>query len=84
MSLIKAADVSKHLAERLQSRRIAARLSGGNPEHPLPNKPAAPVETSATELPTRPPFSRENLFLDPSAGAERRLHETHSSRELGR
>ena len=54
MSLIKAADVPKHLAERLQSRRIAARLSGGNPKHPIPNKPLAPVETVATELPNSP------------------------------
>jgi hypothetical protein len=29
MSLIKAVDVPKHMADRLRSRRIAARLSGG-------------------------------------------------------
>jgi hypothetical protein len=54
MSLIKAADVPKHLAERLRSRRIAARLSGGNPKSPVFNKPLAPIETPATELPNSP------------------------------
>jgi hypothetical protein len=53
MSLIKAADVPKHLADRLQSRRIAARLSGG-PKQPIANKPLAPVETAVAELPTSP------------------------------
>ena len=38
MSLIKAADVPKHMADRLRSRRIAARLAGGG------GKPVAPVK----------------------------------------
>ena len=35
MSLIKSADVPKHLADRLRSRRIAARLSGGAAKQPV-------------------------------------------------
>lgn len=57
MSLIKAADVPKHMADRLRSRRIAARLSGGASKQPtLPaSKPLAapPIaidKTPATEL----------------------------------
>ena len=35
MSLIKSADVPKHMADRLRSRRIAARLSGGAAKQPI-------------------------------------------------
>jgi hypothetical protein len=35
MSLIKSVDVPKHLADRLRSRRIAARLSGGAAKQPI-------------------------------------------------
>ena len=38
MSLIKSADVPKHMADRLRSRRIAARLAG------VGGKPVAPVK----------------------------------------
>ena len=57
MSLIKAADVPKHMADRLRSRRIAVRLSGGASKQPtlpatkpLTAPPAAPDETPAAEL----------------------------------
>ena len=57
MSLIKSVDVPKHMADRLRSRRIAARLSGGAAKQPaLPaTKPLvapriAPDETPTTEL----------------------------------
>jgi hypothetical protein len=59
MSLIKSVDVPKHLADRLQSRRIAARLSGGAKQptvpatKPLASTPFAPAivsdEMPATE-----------------------------------
>jgi hypothetical protein len=51
MSLIKSADVPKYRADRLRSRRIAARLSGGAAKQPIsdtkgPIAPrVAPVET---------------------------------------
>jgi hypothetical protein len=51
MSLIKSADVPKHMADRLRSRRIAARLSGGAAKQPIPGTkdpiapPVAPIET---------------------------------------
>ena len=54
MSLIKSADVPKHMADRLRSRRIAARLAGagGKPVVPVKDRdkptPAAPVEVPAT------------------------------------
>jgi hypothetical protein len=55
MSLIKSADVPKHMADRLRSRRIAARLAGAGVKKPVaPVKdrdaatPAAPVEVPAT------------------------------------
>jgi hypothetical protein len=35
MSLIKAADVPKHMADRLRSRRIGARLSRGAVKQPI-------------------------------------------------
>jgi hypothetical protein len=50
MSLIKSADVPKHMADRLRSRRIAARLSGVGGKPILPAKdldvatPTVPVE----------------------------------------
>ncbi len=57
MSLIKAVDVPKHMADRLRSRRIAVRLSGGASKKPtLPaGKPLAvpaiaPDATPNTEL----------------------------------
>ena len=43
MSLIKAADVPKHMADRLRSRRIAARLSGGAAEANPPCQEASGV-----------------------------------------
>jgi hypothetical protein len=49
MSLIKAVDVPKHMADRLRSRRIAARLSGGAKQptapatKPLAGAPFAPA-----------------------------------------
>ena len=55
MSLIKAVDVPKHMADRLRSRRIAARLSANQPKKPIvPGKDRvaptslAPVEQPAT------------------------------------
>jgi hypothetical protein len=55
MSLIKSADVPKHLADRLRSRRLATRLAGPGgkkPAAPLKDHdqptPAAPVEVPAT------------------------------------
>jgi hypothetical protein len=54
MSLIKSADVPKHMADRLRSRRIAARLAGagGKPVAPAKNldvpTPATPAEVPAT------------------------------------
>jgi hypothetical protein len=55
MSLIKSADVPKHLADRLRSRRIAARLSGGAAKQPMvPSKaPAASKTSVAAEQPTQ-------------------------------
>ncbi len=59
MSLIKSVDVPKHMADRLRSRRIAARLSGGAKQptpatKPLAVPPFAPAissdETPATEM----------------------------------
>lgn len=54
MSLIKSADVPKHMADRLRSRRIAARLSGGAVKQPLtPSKaPTTSEPTAAAEPPT--------------------------------
>jgi hypothetical protein len=48
MSLIKSADVPKHLADRLRSRRIAARLSGAG------GKPVAPVKELNVPTPATP------------------------------
>ena len=54
MSLIKSADVPKHMADRLRSRRIAARLAGagGKPVVPAKNldlpTPATPAVVPAT------------------------------------
>jgi hypothetical protein len=55
MSLIKSVDVPKHMADRLRSRRIAARLSGGAAKQPIaPAKdaivptPIAAVDTTTT------------------------------------
>jgi hypothetical protein len=57
MSLIKAADVPKHMADRLRSRRIAVRLSGvasKNPTlpagKPLAVPPIAPDTTPTGDL----------------------------------
>jgi hypothetical protein len=56
MSLIKSADVPKHMADRLRSRRIAARLSGGAAKQPMaPAKaPTASEPSSAATEPTTP------------------------------
>jgi hypothetical protein len=54
MSLIKSVDVPKHMADRLRSRRIAARLSGAGGKAVVPAKnldkttPIAPVVVPAT------------------------------------
>ena len=54
MSLIKSADVPKHMADRLRSRRIAARLAGagGKPVVPAKNldetTPISPAVVPAT------------------------------------
>jgi len=45
MSLIKSVDVPKHMADRLRSRRIAARLSSGAP------KPIVPAKASVVSTP---------------------------------
>ena len=53
MSLIKAVDVPKHMADRLRSRRIAARLSGGAAKPsvlPAKNHTVSPDEPPAPEL----------------------------------
>ena len=57
MSLIKSVDVPKHMADRLRSRRLAARLSGGAAKQPVSgakdslvppvDPPSAPIETPA-------------------------------------
>ena len=55
MSLIKSADVPKHMADRLRSRRIAARLSGAGSKPVVPAKgldkgtPITPAEVPATK-----------------------------------
>ena len=55
MSLIKSADVPKHMADRLRSRRIAARLSGGAAKQPMaPAKAPATSEPSAAAEPPTP------------------------------
>ncbi len=53
MSLIKAADVPKHMADRLRSRRIAARLSGGAKQAttPVPKPLAVPPVLSSDKTP---------------------------------
>ena len=59
MSLIKSADVPKHMADRLRSRRIAARLSGGAAKQaivpakessPIISTPSAPLDGPTTEV----------------------------------
>ena len=55
MSLIKSADVPKHMADRLRSRRIAARLSGGAAKQPMtPSKAPATSEPRAAAEPRTP------------------------------
>jgi hypothetical protein len=54
MSLIKAADVPKHLADRLKSRRLSSRLSRGTSPVPPTEKTTVPP---AGELPTAPAVS---------------------------
>jgi hypothetical protein len=57
MSLIKSADVPKHIADRLRSRRLAARLAGSAPkESILPAKGAIASPAIAPALaPVEPP-----------------------------
>ena len=51
MSLIKSADVPKHMADRLRSRRIAARLSGGAAKQAIvPAKESSPISTPSGPL----------------------------------
>ena len=53
MSLIKSVDVPNHMADRLRSRRIAARLSGGAKQpSPPTTKPLAVPPLSPDETPT--------------------------------
>jgi hypothetical protein len=54
MSLIKSADVPKHMADRLRARRIAARLSGVAAKQPVvPQKGAiAPTPIATGQTPT--------------------------------
>jgi hypothetical protein len=54
MSLIKSVDVPKHMADRLRSRRIAARLSGGAAKQPtLPaTKPLVAPPIAHNDAPT--------------------------------
>jgi hypothetical protein len=53
MSLIKSADVPKHMADRLRSRRIAARLSSGAAKQPMtPSKAPTTSVPSTVEPPT--------------------------------
>jgi hypothetical protein len=55
MSLIKSADVPKHMADRLRSRRIAARLSGGAAKQPMtPAKAPTPSEPIIGAVPPSP------------------------------
>jgi len=50
MSLIKSVDVPKHMADRLRSRRLAARLSGGAAKRPAQPaaKPLGPSRVDAS------------------------------------
>ena len=53
MSLIKSVDVPKHMADRLRSRRIAARLSGGSPKPIVITKDSVvPAPIAAVDTPT--------------------------------
>ncbi len=55
MSLIKSADVPKHMADRLRSRRIAARLSGGAAKQAIvPAKRILPPWSPPERGPGRP------------------------------
>ena len=71
MSLIKAVDVPKHMADRLRSRRIAARLSGGRPSSQsfLPRSAMAP-----TLAPVNCP---QRKAPQPYRGPPRSLSKTH-------
>jgi hypothetical protein len=53
MSLIKSVDVPKHMADRLRSRRIAARLSGGASKQPT--VPASKPRTVPSIAPDKTP-----------------------------
>jgi hypothetical protein len=53
MSLIKSVDVPKHMADRLRSRRIAARLSGGASKQPT--VPASKPLTAPPIVPDKTP-----------------------------
>ncbi len=53
MSLIKAVDVPKHMADRLRSRRIAARLSGSTVKKvtvPAKKSSLSPIEAPAATV----------------------------------
>jgi hypothetical protein len=54
MSLIKSVDVPKHMADRLRSRRIAARLAGSSTKMAIvPAKdPVVPTPLAPGEVPT--------------------------------
>jgi hypothetical protein len=60
MSLIKSVDVPKHMADRLRSRRIAARLSGG-----ASKQPTVPESKPRTVPPIAPDKTPE--LLGPAA-----------------
>ena len=53
MSLIKSVDVPKHMADRLRSRRIAARLSNGASKQPAP--PSSKPRTAPPIAPDKTP-----------------------------
>ena len=64
MSLIKSVDVPKHMADRLRSRRIAARLSGGAKQPTVPTTKPLAVPPFAPAPPMRRP--RPNCLVPPS------------------
>lgn len=52
MSLIKAVDVPKHMADKMRSRRLAARLSGSAEKPVAAAKDVADTAPIATDTPT--------------------------------
>lgn len=52
MSLIKSVDVPKHMADKMRTRRLAARLSGGTDKPAAAAKDVAVTTPVATDTPT--------------------------------